>query len=266
MQHYFSSPRFTAPDVHQIDMGTESSTLPGGPTTKLMGFLASSRVWLPIMVGLAVLYVPTLLALSRGVWSTDEQAHGPIVLGGSALFAMALGMGVPLLAVGASAGALLPKAGPWMETVKRFFGTLLLGMAIYLVSPFTPVPVHMMFLWSALLIVSAIFLRAIDPLPANAHGFERFSKSIGVIALIAGIAYLAGALSGSRDVLQPLSNLRTTTSAAERMETPFQKVKNVVELAPASGLRWDARLCWTFVPTGASRAKKWSALPSAMSA
>ena len=53
-----------------------------------------------------------------------------MVLGGSALFAMALGMGVPLLAVGASAGALLPKAGPWMETVKRFFGVLLLGVAI----------------------------------------------------------------------------------------------------------------------------------------
>ncbi|MGH6690841.1 MAG: protein-disulfide reductase DsbD, partial [Gammaproteobacteria bacterium] len=49
-----------------------------------------------------------------------------LVLGGSALFAMALGMGVPLLAVGASAGALMPKAGPWMETVKRGFGTLLL--------------------------------------------------------------------------------------------------------------------------------------------
>ena len=61
-------------------MGTESSTLPNGPTTKLAGLLASSRIWLPIMVGLAVLYVPTLLDLSRGVWSTDEQAHGPIVL------------------------------------------------------------------------------------------------------------------------------------------------------------------------------------------
>ena len=60
------------------------------------------------------------------------------MLGGSALFAMALGMGVPLLVVGASAGALLPKAGPWMETVKRFFGVLLLGVAIYLVAPLVP--------------------------------------------------------------------------------------------------------------------------------
>ena len=101
------------------------------------------------------------------------------MLGGSALFAMALGMGVPLLVVGASAGALLPKAGPWMETVKRFFGVLLLGVAIYLVSPLVP-PVVEMLAWAALLIVTGIFLRAIDPLPPAARGFERFAKGVGV--------------------------------------------------------------------------------------
>ena len=59
--------------------------------------------------------------------------------------------------------------------------------------------------WAALLIVTAIYLRAIDPLPPDAHGFERFSKGIGMIALVAGIAYRVGALSGGRDVLQPLA-------------------------------------------------------------
>ncbi len=151
------------------------------------------------------------------------------VLGGSALFTMALGMGVPLLAVGASAGALMPKAGPWMETVKRGFGTLLLGMAIYLVSPFLPVSVQM-FLWAALLIVTAIYLRAIDPLPAGAHGFQRFSKGVGIIALIAGLAYLVGALSGGRDILQPLSGLRVTDSGSVPSETPFARVASVAEL------------------------------------
>ena len=153
-----------------------------------------------------------------------------VVLGGSALFAMALGMGVPLLAVGASAGTLLPKAGPWMDTVKRFFGVLLLGVAIYLVSPFIPVSVQM-FLWGTLLIAMAIYLRVIDPLPADAHGFQRFAKGIGVVALLAGLAYLAGAFSGGRDILQPLSGLRATAAeGGGPVETQFQRVNNLSEL------------------------------------
>ena len=156
-----------------------------------------------------------------------------VVLGGSALFAMALGMGVPLLAVGASAGALLPKAGPWMETVKRAFGMVLLGMAIYLVAPFLPVSIQML-AWAALLIVAAIYLRAIDRLPPNAHGFQRLSKGLGIIALLGGLAYLVGALSGGRDVLQPLSGLRVTDAGHAASETPFERVNSVAEL--------DARL------------------------
>jgi thiol:disulfide interchange protein DsbD len=153
-----------------------------------------------------------------------------VVLGGSALFAMALGMGVPLLAVGASAGALLPKAGPWMETVRRFFGTLLLGVAIYLVSPFIPVPVQM-FLWAALLIVTAIYLRAIDSLPADAHGFHAFSKGVGILALMAGVVYLVGAFSGGRDILQPLSGLRSSAAESRGEQgTPFERVTSLADL------------------------------------
>jgi thiol:disulfide interchange protein DsbD len=163
-----------------------------------------------------------------------------VVLGGSALFAMALGMGVPLLAIGASAGALMPKAGPWMETVKRFFGALLLGVAIYLVSPFIPVSVQMV-LWAALLIVTAIYLRAIDPLPAGAHGFQRFSKGMGIIALIVGLAYLVGALSGGRDILQPLSGLRVTASGTAPYEAPFQRINSGSELDD----RLQAAAGWT---------------------
>lgn len=152
-----------------------------------------------------------------------------VVLGGSALFALALGIGVPLLVIGASAGALMPKAGPWMETVKRFFGVLLLGVAIYLVSPFVPVPVQMG-AWAALLIFTAVYLRAIDSLPANAHGFQKFGKGVGIIALIAGVAYLVGAFSGSRDILQPLSGLRLSSAESGSSETPFQRVGNSAEL------------------------------------
>jgi thiol:disulfide interchange protein DsbD len=177
----------------------------------------------------ALILGPCVAAPLAGALLYISQSRD-VVLGGSALFAMALGMGVPLLAIGASAGALLPKAGPWMDTVKRFFGALLLGVAIYLVSPFTPVSVQM-FLWGALLTVTAIFLRVIDPLPPGAHGFQRIAKGVGVIALIAGVAYLVGAFSGSRDIFQPLSGLRATaTEGGGPHETPFQRVNSPAEL------------------------------------
>src|SRR4029077_11766429 len=110
---------------------------------------------------------------------------GDAALGGTALFAMALGMGVPLLIVGASAGTLLPKAGPWMETVKRFFGVVLLGVAIYLVSPLLPA-VASMLAWATLLTAFAVYVHALDPLPPGAPGYRKLFKSIGVIALLAG--------------------------------------------------------------------------------
>lgn len=156
------------------------------------------------------------------------------VLGGAALFAMALGMGVPLLAMGASAGTLLPKAGPWMDTVKRFFGVVLLAVAIYLVSPLLPLAVQML-AWGTLLIVMAVYLRVIDPLPRHAHGFQRLSKGVGVIALLAGAAYLIGALSGGKDILQPLSGLMSAGGSAPATAQPplFQRVANSSELDAA---------------------------------
>jgi thiol:disulfide interchange protein DsbD len=132
---------------------------------------------------------------------------GDYRLGGAALFALALGMGVPLLVVGASAGTLLPKAGAWMDTVKRFFGVVLLGVAIFLVSPLLTPMLHFL-AWAALFIMFAVYLHALDPLPQGAPGYRRFFKGIGILALITGIALIVGALSGGRDVLQPLAGLR----------------------------------------------------------
>ncbi len=150
------------------------------------------------------------------------------VLGGSALFAMALGMGVPLLVVGVSEGAFLPKSGHWMRTVKRFFGTLLLGVAIWTIAPVVPVAVQML-LWGALLVGVAVFLHAVDPLPANAHGLVRLGKALGVLALLAGVAQLAGAFSGARDPLQPLSVLLGSQPASAQPPR-FERVKTLAEL------------------------------------
>ncbi len=179
----------------------------------------------------AVIVGPCVAAPLAGALLYIGQTHN-VWLGGSALFAMAMGMGVPLLLVGVSAGALLPRAGGWMNAVKSFFGVLLLAVAIWLVSPVIPPLAHML-AWAALFIVSAIYLHALDPLPVNASGFKKFWKGVGVITLITGAALLIGALSGGRDILQPLGGLRVAgaSAVAEAAPLPFMKVSSSADLA-----------------------------------
>jgi thiol:disulfide interchange protein DsbD len=153
----------------------------------------------------AIIVSPCVAAPLAGALLYISQTKN-VALGGAALFAMALGMGIPLIAVGVSEGALLPKSGAWMEGVKKFFGVLLLGVAVWIISPVVPVAVQML-AWAALLVGSAMFLRAIDPLPANATGWPRLWKGVGMLALVAGIAMLVGVLSGARDPLKPLAGL-----------------------------------------------------------
>ena len=164
---------------------------------------------------------------------------GNSVLGGAALFALALGMGVPLLLIGLSAGALLPKAGGWMNAVKYFFGVMMLAIAIYLISPIIPAWVNIL-LWAILLIGSAVYLHALDPLPAHASGWSRLWKGLGVVLLIGGLSLILGMLAGSRDLLQPLAiyqgsvrNAGSTDAAGSTTDThglKFERVKSVAEL------------------------------------
>jgi thiol:disulfide interchange protein DsbD len=158
---------------------------------------------------------------------------GNTTLGGVALFVLALGMGVPLLLVGLSAGALLPRAGGWMNAVKYFFGVMMLAISIYLISPVIPAWVGML-LWAVLLIASAIYLHALDPLPAHASGWTRLWKGFGVVLLIGGLAIILGMLAGSRDLLQPLDVFKGGSGgaamAAEQKGLAFEKVKDVAEL------------------------------------
>ena len=176
------------PSSLQSKLSEEAGHLKGGHLTSVFGMGALS----------ALIIGPCVAAPLAGALLYISQTRD-VVLGASALFSMALGMGVPLLLLGASAGAFLPKAGPWMESVKHFFGVLLLGVAIWLVSPVIPASVHML-MWATLLIISAIYLHAVDSLPARASGFHKFLKGVGIIALLFGIALLAGVLSGSRDI------------------------------------------------------------------
>ena len=175
----------------------------------------------------AIIVGPCVAAPLAGALLYIGQTHNAF-LGGMALFSMALGMGVPLLLIGASAGTLLPKAGAWMEAVKQFFGVMLLALAIWIIQPLLHVSVQML-LWAALLIFSAIYLRALDALLHNASGWLKLLKGIGLFALLLGTAYLIGALSGARDILRPLGNI----SRAE-VKVPavlqFSRIKNIAEL------------------------------------
>ena len=175
----------------------------------------------------AVIVSPCVAAPLAGALLYISQTRD-VILGGGALFAMALGMGVPLVAVGVSEGALLPRAGAWMNGVRRFFGVLLLAVAIWVISPVLP-PAAVMLAWAALLIGSAMFLRAIDPLPVNASGWLRLWKAFGVIVLVFGVALVVGALSGSRDPLRPLAAL---TSKESYVAGPvrWQRVASLQEL------------------------------------
>lgn len=177
----------------------------------------------------AVIVGPCVAPPLAGALLYIGQTHD-VVLGGSALFAMAMGIGVPLMLVGTSAGALLPRAGAWMDLVKKVFGVMLLGVAIWLVSPVMPATATML-LVGGLLVMCAIFLSAIEPLPAGASGLLRFGKGAGVFSLIAGTAMVVGALSGNQEILQPLGGLRMANAAMPPGKAlGFRRVSTVAEL------------------------------------
>jgi thiol:disulfide interchange protein DsbD len=205
------------PTALQSKLSDTSNRLHGGHLSGVFGMGALS----------AIIMGPCVAAPLAGALLYISQTHDA-VLGGIALFALALGMGAPLLLIGTSAGVLLPKAGAWMEAVKQFFGVMLLALAIWIIQPLLPISVQML-LWAALLIFSAIYLRAMDALPHNAGGWHKLLKGIGLFALLLGAAYLVGALSGARDILRPLGNIgRAETQAPASLQ--FSRIKDLAEL------------------------------------
>ena len=175
----------------------------------------------------AIIMGPCVAAPLAGALLYIGQTHDAL-LGGLALFVMALGMGVPLLLIGTSAGALLPKAGAWMESVKQFFGVMLLALAIWIIQPLLPISVQMI-LWAALLIFSAIYLRALDALPHNSSGWQKLLKGVGLFALLLGVAYLIGGLSGAHDILRPLGNIgRAEAQTSTTLQ--FSRIKDMADL------------------------------------
>jgi len=158
---------------------------------------------------------------------------GDAVLGGMALFALSLGMGAPLIAIGVSAGKLLPKAGTWMDAVKAVFGVMMLAVAIWMLERIIPAAISMS-LWAILLIVSAIYMGALEPVGDGRSGWRKLWKGLGVGALVYGALLLIGVASGGKDALQPLSGgfmaSGGSTGAQPHQKLVFTKVKGLEEL------------------------------------
>ncbi|MFN2645409.1 MAG: protein-disulfide reductase DsbD [Burkholderiales bacterium] len=150
----------------------------------------------------------TLLQISRS---------GDVVLGGAALFALATGMGLPLIAVGVSEGALLPKAGPWMVSVRRLFGVLLLAVALWILTPVIPSLAEMLG-WAALAGLAAVFLRSLG----------RVGKAFAALAALGAAVLAVGGLAGSRNPLQPLAGFRGEQAAREA--TQWTSVNSLAQL------------------------------------
>jgi len=171
---------------------------------------------------------------------------GDVLRGAAALFALSLGMGVPLLVVGASAGQLLPKAGPWMDSIKAVFGIMLLAVAVWMLGRILPGPVTLG-LWAALAFLSGYWLMTRRGGTTTAGAAIALRRGVGALAMVYGVLLLVGALSGRSDPLQPLAGLGGSGAQHEEAaRVEFTRIKTIAdlerELAAASAAGQPAML------------------------
>ena len=190
-----------------------------------------------VMGALSALIVgPCVVAPLAGVLIYIGQTGDP-VLGGVALFALGMGMGVPLIVAGVSAGKLLPKVGAWMDAVKAVFGVMLLAVAIYLLERIVPETVALL-LWAALFIVCAIYMGALDSLTAESGGWRRLWKGAGLVMLVYGVLVMVGVAGGGGDLFRPLKGIALVAGERGERELEFRQVKGIdglnAEIGPAA--------------------------------
>jgi thiol:disulfide interchange protein DsbD len=218
-------------DVYELRLPHRLTT---GMTTQCNKLPAGRLAGVFMMGGVSALIVsPCVTGPLAGALVFISQSRD-VVLGGSALFALALGMGVPLLLLGVSSGRWLPRSGPWMYAVKRLFGVLMLGVALWVAQPVLPIAA-VLALWGLLLLVLGFMLK---PFQASAHVGRQhvlrhnLQRALGVAALAFGVMQLVGAASGGRDALRPLAHLGSNAAAASAAPR-FQRVRSVAELDSA---------------------------------
>ncbi len=159
-------------------------------------------------------------------------ASGSAVLGGSALFALSMGMGVPLILFGVSAGKLVPKAGAWMDAIKAVFGIGLLALAIWMLERIVQGPVILL-LWGVLATASGVYLGALEHLPDGVSGWRRLWKSLGLVLLLLGAIEVIGAAASGEDWLRPLKSLRGSAQQVAVEHVSFKRIKSLEDLSVA---------------------------------
>jgi len=183
----------------------------------VMGFLSA------LIVGPCV--APPLMAALIVIGSS-----GDATLGGAALFSLAMGMGLPLIVFGVSAGKLVPRAGAWMDAVRAVFGVGLLALAIWMLERILPGAIIML-LWGTLAIASGIYLGALERIESGSSGWNRLWKSLGIVLLVLGILEIVGAAAGGDYWLRPLTGIQSMTGGATaEKHTEFNRIKSVEEL------------------------------------
>jgi thioredoxin:protein disulfide reductase len=192
---------------------------------------AGSFIGTAIMGAVSALVVsacvaPPLVAALAVIAQTGDVARGAF-----ALFSLSIGMGIPLIIFGTSAGKLLPKAGSWMNTVKGVFGFMLLGLAIWMLDRILPGTVIML-LAAGLALFAGVWAGAFAALSKPSSNRELTGKIAGIALIVYGIALLTGALSGSTSILQPLNRI-TGNQAAHEAELPFMRIKTVADFDTA---------------------------------
>ena len=187
-----------------------------------------------VMGALSSLIVTACVAPPLVATLTVIGQTGDLLRGGAALFALSLGMGAPLLAVGASAGKLLPKAGPWMVAVKNAFGFMMLGLAIWMLSRILPGPVTLA-LWGVLIFMAGVYLGGLTTLTPESATTQKLGKGLGLLGVFYGAVLVLGSLAGGHSLLQPLSGIvmGSQPAAIDTRGLDFRRIKTVEDLDAA---------------------------------
>jgi thiol:disulfide interchange protein DsbD len=216
--------------------GVYELQMPSSIQTKLSGISGNQKsgtmIGAFIMGALSALIVTACVAPALIAALTVMAQTGDMLRSGTALFAMSLGMGAPLLLVGAAHGKFLPKAGPWMVAVRNSFGFMMLGLAIWMLSRILPGEATML-LWAVLIFMAGVFMGGLTTLTGDSTGPQKLGKGFGFLAIIYGVVLLLGALTGGSNPLKPLASINVgggSTIVEAEHELPFKRIKTVDDL------------------------------------
>jgi len=212
--------------------------MPSGIQSRLANISGNQRsgtaIGAFVMGALSALIVTACVAPALIAALTVMAKSGDMLRGGMALFAMSLGMGAPLLLVGAAQGKLLPQAGPWMVAVRNAFGFMMLGLAIWMMSRILSDTVTLA-LWGVLIFMAGVYLGGLTTLTPESVGAQKLGKGFGLLAIMYGAVLLLGSLAGGTSMLKPLTALNMASPGVVQEEhgLEFKRIKTVGDLDQA---------------------------------